>query len=286
LSKTILITGVTGDIGINLCKDALTKGYSVIGVGRDASKLKSTYSKLNQLVDVSNLSLKTCSFDDLNNLTDLCKSLVDVSINQVYLASGVRHKFSKILTNGFEIHYQVNFLAPLYLNLILSSRNNNCVFVNFGSDSMFRTSLPRSFDLTDVNKYSRFAGPYAKSKLLLAAFSKFFSIYDSENKWLTIDPGNLRTEMTTEGAFPSYYRFAAKRFFKDPQKFSRRFLEESEDDFCKFDSGVYLKNFQIRSLPKAIQKLDFTEFLDFIASSEESALLTKRFKELKDSATS
>ena len=281
-----MITGVTGDIGINLCKDALSKGYSVIGVGGDTSKLNSTYSKLNEVVDVSNLSLQTCSFDDLNNLTVLSKDLVDVSINHVYLASGVRHKFSKILTNGFEIHYQINFLAPLYLNLMLASTNKECLFVNFGSDSMYRASLPNSLDLIDATKYSRFAGPYAKSKLLLAAFSKFFSIYDSGNKWLTIDPGNVRTKMTTGGAFPPYYRFAAKRFFKDPQKFSCRFSQEGEDDFRNFDSGAYLKNFKTRSLPTAIQKLDFTEFLNLIASTEESAPLTNQFKELKNKTIS
>ncbi len=281
-----MITGVTGDIGINLCENALTKGYSVIGVGRDTSKLNSTYSKLSKVVDVANLSLKTCNFDDLNNLNILGKSLIGVSINHVYLASGARHKFSKILTNGFEIHYQVNFLAPLYLSLILAAKNNECVFVNFGSDSMYRTSLPDCLDLIDGNNYSRFAGPYAKSKLLLAAFSEFFSLYDSRNKWITIDPGNVRTRMTTEGAFPSYYRFTAKHFFKDPQKFSRRFLQESEDDFRNFDSGVYLKSFQTRSLPFAKQKLNHAKFLDFIALREESAMLTHAFKELQDKATS
>lgn len=174
------------------------------------------------------------------------------------------------MSNGIEIHYQVNVVAPLYLNLKIGSTRENCIFINFGSRAIFRATKPTVQDLIDSGKYSQFGGPYAKSKLLLASLSYFLSKYDTQNKWLTVDPGNIKTKMTTSEALPKAYKFIAKKYFKSAEEFSAEFDQLCIDDLNSFKSGSYIERLQFKSLPQRVQGINPISFLNLFSSLETS----------------
>ena len=72
MSKTVVVTGVSGYLGLHIAKELLEAGYTVVGTIRDSKKIKSVTDALDPVVDTSKLSF---SLADLNSDSGWAKTM-------------------------------------------------------------------------------------------------------------------------------------------------------------------------------------------------------------------
>ena len=86
MGKTILVTGANRGIGLEISKQLLALGHTVILAGRDADALNAAKRSLDQSVDAHILQMDVCDdesvFDAYNKVKSKHKKL-DVLINML-----------------------------------------------------------------------------------------------------------------------------------------------------------------------------------------------------------
>ena len=260
--KTLIITGATGGLGTEICKQALVLGFEVIAVGRSKEKLSGLMGLLRNLGLEKSLSLELCDFTNLDEVVLLCKRLEKAKVSGILNIAGVRLRESYLTINGHEVHIQVNLVVPYILNRFFSSRNTDIKIANFGSSAGFRSTCRDSNDLFVINKFKKFNGPYARSKLGLAIVSRRSTGFYPKARVLTFDPGSIRTQMTTSDSFPKIFRLVAFLIFKSPKKYAQKFMYFYVNRFESIDSGSYLKKFKEKEIPEYFNQIDPAQIED------------------------
>ena len=254
--QVLIITGVTGGLGGEICKQALISGYQVIAVGRSSVKL----SELMKSLDVQGLGkflfLECCDFTNLDEIAFLCRRLEKVKVSGILNIAGVRLGESNLTVNGYEVHLQINLIAPFILNKFFSLRNPQIKIANFGSSAGLRSTCRNSNEFFAIEKFKSFDGPYARSKLGLAIVSRKSAELYPKAKSLTFDPGNIRTQMTTGDSFPRIFRLVAFLAFKSPKNYARKFMNFYVARFEEVPSGSYLRKFKKKKLPGYFDQID------------------------------
>lgn len=260
--KILIITGATGGLGAEVCKQALISGFEVIAVGRSREKLSDLLQSLEDLGLGESLSLEYCDFANLDDILFLCRRLEKVKIFGILNIAGARLKESYLTINGYEVHLQVNLIVPFILNSFFSSRNPDIKIANFGSSAGFRSTFQHSNELFTINKFKKFDGQYARSKLALALVSRKTAELYPKARLLTFDPGNLRTQMTIGDSFPRVFRLVAFLIFRPPKIYAKKFMHFYITGFEEVASGSYLKKFKEKKIPTYFDQINDEQIID------------------------
>ena len=112
MSKTAIITGITGQDGSYLAESLIKKGYQVVGTIRyTSSDTKSKLKNINKIIDNKNLILEYCDITDFSAVNSI---IIKHNPDEVYnLAAqshvGVSYK-NPISTMNINISGTINFL--------------------------------------------------------------------------------------------------------------------------------------------------------------------------------
>ena len=110
--KTILVTGGTSGLGLELVRIFLNKGYRVVTTGRQQISINGFEKRL---------SLYNVDFSDLRHVSMVTRRIcrdhsVSIIVNNAGILSPPRYIQT---TNGLESSFQINFLAHLLINNIV-----------------------------------------------------------------------------------------------------------------------------------------------------------------------
>lgn len=163
--STILITGATAGVGRYLAGRLAARGETVLVHGRDPDKLDRLVAELpgkarpyvadlSSLTEVRRLAAQVA--DDHEQL--------DVLVNNAGVGSG---RDRTLTADGHELHWAVNYLAPVLLTRLLLRTATPSRVVNEGSLGQDRIDFD---DLTISHGYSGTLA-YCRSKLALAAWT-------------------------------------------------------------------------------------------------------------------
>ena len=165
MKKTILITGSTDGIGFLTAKTLVKKGHEVILDGRSATKLAAAAQEL--AVDAATYEADLSS---LNATADMAKRIaadhdhIDVLINN----AGVYKTNEPILSNGQDIRFVVNTLAPHVLTTaLLPIISKDGRVINLSSAAQ----APVDLAALSGEKHLNDMGAYAQSKRAIALWS-------------------------------------------------------------------------------------------------------------------
>ncbi|MGA1862922.1 SDR family NAD(P)-dependent oxidoreductase [Deferribacter thermophilus] len=196
--KYILITGATDGIGKRLALRLAKSGYNLILHGKNPKKLEEVINSINQ----SHIKLHklVADFSDLKETYDAFSKIVSFKI---YALINNAATFSHKLTttkDGFEITYQVNYLAHFLITHILLKNlinSEEAKIINVAS-----MAHSNSINLTDLKKNNFPTGfeAYSLSKLCNILFTFKLHNYFMENDIKNVSanclhPGVLNTKL-------------------------------------------------------------------------------------------
>jgi NAD(P)-dependent dehydrogenase (short-subunit alcohol dehydrogenase family) len=161
---TVLITGSTAGVGRYVAERLAEQGMTLLLHGRDQAKLNALVKEIGgrpYLADLASLS----DVRDLAAQVRADHDRLDVLINNAGVGSGVERRLTR---DGHELHWAVNYLAPVLLTRLLSP------IMGPGSRVVNEGSLGQdTIDFDDLTMDRRYSGTlaYCRSKLALAAWT-------------------------------------------------------------------------------------------------------------------
>jgi len=201
--KIVLITGSTDGIGKQTALELAQKGATILIHGRDLKRGKMVVDEIIQHTTNSNINLFISDFSSLKQVKKLAEKIkakydhLDVLINN----AGVYMKKRISTEDGYEMTFQVNYLAHFFLtNILLDLINQGAPARIINISSMAHSSSIDFNDLQSEKSYSAY-GAYALSKLANILFT-FKLAADLQNTRVTVNclhPGVINTKLLREG---------------------------------------------------------------------------------------
>lgn len=195
MTKTILITGSTDGIGLLTAKTFAAQGHTVLLHGRSAAKLSAAAAEIGGSVETFEADLSS-----LDATADLAKAImakhdrIDVLINN----AGVLKAPNTVLSNGQDIRFVVNTLAPYVLTkALLPIIPKEGRILNLSSAAQAPVSISAMKGGTMLDDM----GAYAQSKLAITIWSQELARAMPEGPLLiAVNPGSLlASKMVKEG---------------------------------------------------------------------------------------
>jgi NAD(P)-dependent dehydrogenase (short-subunit alcohol dehydrogenase family) len=169
--RTIVITGATDGLGKGLATKLAPSGARLILHGRNEEKGEALLEELRSL-DAGELEWRRADFASLQEVRELADSLgneerIDVLVNNAGIGTARPRTDSE---DGYELTFQVNYLAPFLLTrrlLPLIERSAPARIVNVSSAGQ----APIDFDDVMLERKQSGFQAYSQSKLALVMFT-------------------------------------------------------------------------------------------------------------------
>ena len=228
--KICVITGASSGIGKATALALASKKFVVILVCRNRTEGENTKKEIIKTTGNKRISLMLADFTSLKSIKQLADNIkvkykhVDILINN----AGVLYSKRTLTQDKYETTFQVNYLAPFFLTLLLINLLKNGAtsrIINITSDEHVRGHI--DFDnLHGEKKYSGY-GAYARSKLALILFT--YKLAEKlENTKISVNcvhPGSVATNIgrNSTGLMGIYFKMG-KRFMLKPEEGCKRIV--------------------------------------------------------------
>ena len=209
--KIFLVTGATDGIGLETARGLAESGAEVIGGGRREERCREAEERLRRETGNSAIHYLTADFSRLDAVRKLAAEVeerwprIDGLINN----AGIAARAFEVTPDGFESTFQVNFLSPALLSLLLKNlvpAGGRIVFVSSMVHTSGRTRLeeleaaaeegPASGTPYSRDEYDQWRA-YCDSKLLDLIFSRALASRMAERKAdvNALHPGVIDTKL-------------------------------------------------------------------------------------------
>ena len=242
----ILITGGTSGLGLELVRHFLEKGYFVVTTGR-------------REIDVSGyedrLSFYRADFCDLRQTAEIFRKICrEHKFCYVIYNAGILSPSEFIKTDdGFELTYQVNFLAHLLVNEIIIQHHAPGIPLRVAAvtSMAYRVADPEFKPVSSPSMYRAWRA-YSDSKLYLALMCRYYSgrLADTKIQFFSFDPGIFGSQLyrTQSGVFRIIYQTGVKILRKPAKPAAVLSYLLTESDIK--NGAVYDVRKRLRKLPE------------------------------------
>lgn len=206
--KIIVITGATSGIGLASIKKLVAAGARVIGVGRSIEKSKEAEKQIRAACPDGKIEYLIADLSTMKQVRGLCENIksrvksygreaIDVLINN----AGTVSSWYVQTTEGFELQFAVNYLAPFLICRELMpyiKNSSDGKIINISSGSHYRTR----FNWNDIflRKHYNCLRAYKQCKLANVVLSTEINRRSGSNlRAYAVDPGLVNTEIGLKG---------------------------------------------------------------------------------------
>ncbi len=266
--KTIIVTGSNSGIGKEAALNLAKLGHLILMLCRDSEKSEQVQKEIVTQSGNENVVLIPVDLSDplsIRTAVEKIKSqyqVIDVLVNNAGLYKVKREE----TTNGVEITFAVNFLAPFMLSQMLLENleaSGNGRIINIVSE-LYKSG---SIDFDDLMMKTRYkAGDaYANSKLASVLYTVELA-KGSRDKGITVNalhPGVLATNSFRD--YPNFIMKIVNLFLENPKKGGERIAYLAISDEVKEISGRYFYKTEEREIAISAQERGKTEKLLQIA---------------------
>ncbi len=115
LGKTIAITGATGGLGREICKDLLALGGSLVLLNRDSRKTQVLREVLLAQYPTAQIADIPVDLTDIDSVKAACAALAQMPLDLLIHNAGAYSIPREICSTGLLNVFQINFAAPYYM---------------------------------------------------------------------------------------------------------------------------------------------------------------------------
>ncbi|MEI6124650.1 MAG: SDR family oxidoreductase [Bacteroidota bacterium] len=239
--KICLITGATSGVGQQTALALCRQGAKVVFTYRNEQKANETLALIESKIGVKP-EMYFCDFSSLDSIRKFSEKFksqhtkLDVLINN----SGICEMERKISTDGIEMNFAVNHLAPFLLtNLLLDiiMNNGSARVINVASGAHKNAKI--NFDDLEIKKSFSGFKAYGQSKLANILFTKSLakSLENTNVSVYCLHPGFVST-----GIFKNMGKFSIgllRVFMISPEKGAQTSVFLATSDSIDAPSGSY-----------------------------------------------
>jgi NAD(P)-dependent dehydrogenase (short-subunit alcohol dehydrogenase family) len=205
----ILVTGATDGLGKRVARDLAAQGATVLLHGRSREKGEATLREIREATGNQKLICYNADFSSLDAVRQLSEEIqadqerLNVLINNAGAGAGLRQARREKSTDGYELRFAVNYLAPFLLThrlLPLLRRSAPARIVNVASVGQ------RPIDFDNIMLEDGYDGlrAYRQSKLALVMFT-FDLAEDLRKSGITVNSLHPATLMSTRMVLETDY---------------------------------------------------------------------------------
>jgi NAD(P)-dependent dehydrogenase (short-subunit alcohol dehydrogenase family) len=198
--RVVVVTGASDGIGAAASRILAGQGHNVVVVGRSPAKTRAVAAEAGAEYHIAD-------FTDLDQVRDLAAELsarhpgIDILINNAGLIAGSRRV---VTTDGHELTFQVNHLAPFLLTMLLKERLAGARGRVITTSSVAGAARAARVDLDDLDLAAGYsaARAYRASKLANVLFTR-----ELARRWgplgvsaAAVHPGMVRSQFGRSGS--------------------------------------------------------------------------------------
>lgn len=260
--KTIIVTGASSGIGKEAALILAESRHRILMLCRDSEKSRQVQAEIRTISGNQDVHLYTADLADQGSVRTVVGRIkeeydsVDVLVNN----AGVYKTKRTITSDGVELSFAVNYLAPFMLSTLLLGtlrQAQNARIVNVNSELYKNGTI--QFDNLMLEHGYKAGRAYANSKLACALFTLELAkrTADDDISVNAMHPGVLATD-----AFRDYPKLVVKAlnlFLESPRKGGERIAHLATSDEVANQSGRYFFKTELREFeipPEEIAKTD------------------------------
>ena len=262
--KTVLITGATGGIGLEVARELARQGARVLIGARDSGKGQAVISEIEGAGGKADfLRIDMASFESIREAAARVKMAhpkLDVLVNN----AGVVTKKREVNADGHEVIWATNFLGPalltrLLLPQLLAAPKPRVVNVS----SMAHAYGRINWNDLELSKGWRGIRAYANSKLALVLFAREFARREPQIAVNAVHPGAIATGIWR--AAPQPFRFFLDLFLPSPKKGAEPVVRLASAPEIEGVSGRYFdREREVAPAPAAGNDADAARLWDLV----------------------
>jgi NAD(P)-dependent dehydrogenase (short-subunit alcohol dehydrogenase family) len=271
--KTIVITGANSGIGRITALELAKQGHRIIMVCRNQHKGMEVLEEIIKLSGNESIDLMLCDLSSLKDVKRFCEDFkkqhegLDVLINN----AGVMNHQRELTQDGFELHFQVNYLASFLLTQeLLEVMHSSGRIINIASIAHKVGRI--NFDDVNLEKKFSMLRAYGQSKLALILYTyELAERISSRNITVNcLHPGIIISNLGVykDKKMINYLTKKLRRLFTSERKGAETsiYLASSQEVEC-MTGHYFIKKKSVQSSKQSYDKIlrkklwDFTEQL-------------------------
>lgn len=248
--KTVVVTGANGSMGAVACEAMAAAGWHVVMACRNLHKGRSVLDKIRSRVPGGSLELRELNLESLESVRSFASGLSAHTVDALFNNAGIINREYELTADGYERTFQVNFLGPALLSLLLCDSNPGIHIVSMVS---LTCSLVRIPIRRDTKASFSQLGTYARSKLALLLFTLELERQGKASVEVS-DPGIVDSNMISMGR---WFDPLSDRLFRplcsSPEKGARpaiKALLDESDSTVALHKPRYWKGSKALAIPR------------------------------------
>lgn len=195
MKKTIVITGASGSMGASATKTLASEGWHVIMACRNIQKGESIRRKILSAHPDADIELRLLDLSSLTSVKEFVRGLSGEHIDVLFNNAGTIRRDYELTGDGWEKTFQVNFIGPALLTLLLDKQIDKVVSMVSLTCSLVK--IRKGYKGDSESNFSQL-GTYARAKLAMLLFTLEFGNRCGKTVNLS-DPGIVNSNMISMG---------------------------------------------------------------------------------------
>lgn len=260
-TKTAVLTGSTGGIGLEIARILAAQGWNIVLVNRSQEKTDLQLEELQKAYPSQKFTGFIANLMDTSEIKRVAAEIRSrcAEVSALYNIAGLLTDKRIMSPQNIEGHFAINTLAPYVLTQLLreplsvgAKNAQQSVVVNFSSSAINGVKELDVATLTNPESIGGLMGAYAKSKAALTAVSAAMKEALLEDSILiqAVDPGPTKTSMTgSSDGMPWFVLLLRPLMFKSAKLQAQRLVNAVETAVSEGTSGLFISEGKRQSYP-------------------------------------
>ncbi|MEM7143226.1 MAG: SDR family NAD(P)-dependent oxidoreductase [Actinomycetota bacterium] len=249
-NPVVAITGASSGIGAALAQQHAVDGWDVLMVNRSIERSQPVIDQIAAAAPGATIDVVQADLADHDSIRDAAAQLSERGrLDRFVNNAGVLMGEKVMSAHGVEMSAQVNTLAPYLFGRLLRPVMEGGTTVLVTTGGINKAKALDLDELTDPTEFTKLFGSYVQSKLAATAVMNAFAHEDPASTYLSIEPGAVKTPMTSGDGMPRWLVPIRNLFFSTPEKGAAKIYDAIGGDH---PSGAYIQRGKPHAFPADI----------------------------------